>query len=229
MIDDTPPPEREVPKIPSYMHLPWSREHARDQKFMTDRQFEAARIADEPVVVTEKLDGANVRLTREAVHSRSRRSPTHDGPGEVYSRLKSRHARFKDAIPEGVVLYGEWMYAEHSVHYPSLEDFLFVFGALDTESMKWQSWAETESLADAIGAAVPPVIDQSSSGFEGRMEPSGESQYGPTREGYVVRLQSGFSWRDFRRSVAKCVRENHVQTDKHWAKQAVTPNELADK
>ena len=44
-------------------------------------------------------------------------------------------------------------------------------------------------------------------------------------EGYVVRLADSFAYRDFRRSVAKFVRQEHIQTTKHW--QRIVPNRLA--
>ncbi len=218
-------PEREVPKIPSYMHLPWSPEDARDQKFMTEREFyEEARISSEASIVTEKLDGSNVRLTRNAVHSRSRRDPSYDW----YDRLKSQHAEWGWRIPENTVLYGEWMYAEHSIHYTDLTNYLYIFLALDLDEMRWLSWEETVDLAGDIGVETAPVIDRYPSGFDEELEPEGESHYGPTREGYVVRTEVGFPWYEFKRCVAKCVRHDHVSTDVHWRNQETIPNELTD-
>jgi hypothetical protein len=45
-------------------------------------------------------------------------------------------------------------------------------------------------------------------------------------EGYVVRLASEFPISEFSTSVAKYVRENHVQTDGHWMSKMVIPNKL---
>jgi len=44
-------------------------------------------------------------------------------------------------------------------------------------------------------------------------------------EGYVVRLAGEFHYASFRKSVAKFVRKNHVQTDEHWKQQALIRNE----
>ena len=46
-------------------------------------------------------------------------------------------------------------------------------------------------------------------------------------EGYVVRLADSFHYDDFGTSVAKFVRADHVQTDKHWRSQQFVPNCLA--
>ena len=35
-------------------------------------------------------------------------------------------------------------------------------------------------------------------------------------EGIVVRLERGFNYNDFSKSIAKFVRKNHVQTDSTW-------------
>ena len=35
-------------------------------------------------------------------------------------------------------------------------------------------------------------------------------------EGYVVRVADSFSYKDFKQSVVKYVRANHVTTTKHW-------------
>jgi hypothetical protein len=222
---ETAPPTRPVPKVPSYLHLPWSAEDAREQSFMTRRELAASRLADEPVLVTEKLDGSNVRLTREAVHSRSRRDPDHDS----YDLLKRWHGERGHRIPEDTVLYGEWCYAVHSVEYESLPRFypLFVFGALDRERLRWHSWTALARLSEAVGFRLPPVIERRPEGVgdpEDPRPPAGTSAFGPTREGYVVRLAGAFPWSDSRRSIAKCVRADHVSTDDHWRRGPVEPN-----
>jgi uncharacterized FlgJ-related protein len=47
-------------------------------------------------------------------------------------------------------------------------------------------------------------------------------------EGYVVRLADGFSYGEFRKSVAKFVRKDHVTTTKHWTHGPIVVNELSN-
>jgi hypothetical protein len=48
-----------------------------------------------------------------------------------------------------------------------------------------------------------------------------------SKEGYVIRIADKFSYGDFRKSAAKYVRKNHIQTVKHWMHgQAVERNLL---
>jgi len=44
----------------------------------------------------------------------------------------------------------------------------------------------------------------------------------------VVRKAAAFSYAEFKYCVAKWVRTNHVQTDKHWMHAEVIPNRLED-
>jgi hypothetical protein len=45
-----------------------------------------------------------------------------------------------------------------------------------------------------------------------------KSTVGDTIEGFVIRIRDGFKDSDFEKSVAKFVRQNHVQTDSEWLK-----------
>ena len=60
-------------------------------------------------------------------------------------------------------------------------------------------------------------------------EPAGESVFGVTREGYVVRTAAAFPHEEFERAMAKCVRENHVQTNEHWKRGPIKMNALAER
>ena len=69
-----------------------------------------------------------------------------------------------------------------------------------------------------LGLHLVPVIRRGSGTNPSYASPttSRQSRLGGDREGYVVRLAGSFHYRAFRRSVAKFVRKNHVQTDDHW-------------
>lgn len=217
-------PVRDIPKFPSMPHVPWSPEDVREQDYLSNRKFESGPLAEQHVIATEKLDGSNVRLTRENVHSRSREDPKHDS----YNYLKAQHSEFAHHIPEHIILYGEWLYAVHSITYTDLSDYLYVFAAFDTEQMQWLDWDATKKYADKIGKQTPPVLREYPDGVDERPDPHGESEFGPTREGFVFRTVDGFPYGEFDRRVAKCVRENHVQTDEHWKFTKIETNGLED-
>lgn len=45
-------------------------------------------------------------------------------------------------------------------------------------------------------------------------------------EGIVVRISDSFYYEDFYYNIAKFVRKNHVQTDKHWSQSQLIQNKL---
>ena len=45
-------------------------------------------------------------------------------------------------------------------------------------------------------------------------------------EGYIVRNEEAFHIADWNKNIAKYVRKNHIQTDKNWMTQVITPNRL---
>lgn len=81
------------------------------------------------------------------------------------------------------------------------------------------SWDETVEWAMLLGFQTVPVIDRRVClPTQGRLV---------SGEGYVVRLADEFHYKDFRRSVGKYVRANHVvHHDGHWSNRRVVPNRL---
>jgi hypothetical protein len=50
--------------------------------------------------------------------------------------------------------------------------------------------------------------------------------YRTNHEGYVLRLAGDFHYSQFKRSLAKFVRKNHVQTSNHWKFERIEKNKL---
>ena len=200
------------PKYPSMPHLPWSREDAREDKYLNS--VRECLFTQGEAVMTEKIDGSNVCLTREHLFARSH---SHEPEHTSFDMLKARWPQLHYRIPEHIAIYGEWVYATHSIKYDRLSDYLIVFSMLDLEAETWLSWDDTTSLADELSIEYVPVIHRGQwDRDEFERNPAGESVFGDIREGYVLRTTDAFVHDDFERAMAKCVREDHVQTDEHW-------------
>jgi len=212
-------------KYPRIYHLPWSPGGTRDDK----RLASVDSLLKTPLVVTEKVDGSNVCLTRDALFARS-----HTGPPShaSFDLLKAIHARVKHRITPGIFLFGEWAYATHSIPYTDLPAYLLIFGVCDGEY--WWNWQRTVQVAQGLGLAMVPMVEAGRSyttAKELRERTDALacqlSLCGGQREGLVVRLPHNFDTRCFTTSIAKWVRADHVQTDAHWTRQAVRVNGLA--
>lgn len=204
-------------KYPRTHHLPWSPGATSDDKTLRSTiHFEGLE-----VVVTEKMDGENTTLYRDAMHARSldgRHHPSRDW-------VKALHAGFAHEIPEGWRLCGENLYARHSIAYDDLPGYFFLFSVW-TESDQCLDWDATVEWAGLLALPLPRVLYRGP-WLEKRLRSLHEELDLSRQEGYVVRLAEGFHFVDFPRSVAKWVRPGHVQSEEHWMHQAIHPNGIA--
>lgn len=193
-------------KFPRMPHLPWSR----GGTFDDIRKSEVACFDNKKLVYTEKLDGECTVISKDNIHARSE-----DGYGKTWQTFMIRQCKsFQNDIPENMYVCGENLYAVHSIEYGSLSDYFYVFTIFFDNYVL--SWEETEQWCDLLGVKTVPVIGY----FDKLIQiPIPEkSSFGDVCEGYVVRNIDKFHIDNFSDNIAKVVRENHVQTNIHWAK-----------
>lgn len=201
-------------KYPRTYHLPFSPEIHSDDKVHQNPDF----FIGKEVIVTEKLDGGNCSINSLGeVFARSVSTTASHGS---FSMVKNLHA-WKMVGKEGCTIYGENLEGIHSIEYDSLDDCFYSFGMKCNSN--WLSFDELTQECKNMGIKVVPRIFRgvfnSLKEIERFMdeEISKPSSYGKDREGFVIRLADGFSHDMFGTCVAKYVRANHVQTDKHWS------------
>lgn len=206
-------------KYPKTLHLPWSRSYTDDDKILRS----TAHFAGREVVITEKMDGENTTMYADFLHARSLDSKDH--PSRHY--VKTLHGGIRYLIPDGYRLCGENVYAKHSLAYSSLPGYFMLFSVWNERNI-CLSWDETEAWAAKLGIPHVPVLYRGPWSEEAAKACyTKRSRCGGEQEGYVVRLTSAFAYEDFKRSAAKFVRQNHVQTDEHWLSKPVEPNGFA--
>jgi len=130
-----------------------------------------ATSSDHDVVITEKVDGANLgfSLSNERmllVQNRSHyiSSATHaqfrplDDWVEEHREGLYRVLDRDPSFPERFILYGEWLVATHSIPYTHLPDRVLAFDLYDRSS---RTWADRDSLArllEGTGISMVPVL-----------------------------------------------------------------------
>jgi hypothetical protein len=203
-------------KYPRTPHLPWSKGMTSDDKMIDSLES----FMGKHVIVTEKMDGENTTLYSDYLHARSL-----DSKGGIERDwLKSFWSTINFKIPKGWRIYGENLWAQHSIRYDNLESFFYGFSVWD-ESNKCLSWDETVDVFEFLNISHVPILY--SGVWNDELIKNLENQLNlQTTEGYVVRLADSFLYKDFNKSVAKFVRENHVSTDKHWKNSQLIPNGL---
>ena len=174
---------------------------------------------NKPIVITEKIDGSNTLLHNGLVYGRSVDIPANNG---WLAMVKKYHA-WKTMGIKDRLFYGEDIFGIHSIEYGPVkpEQTFYLFAIHYPEVNIWQSWADTEWHAREFGFETVPVLHKGQANSITELKtltddlmklPSKLS--GGTKEGIVIRSAAHFI--DFKNSVCKLVRSNHVQTDEHW-------------
>ena len=122
-------------KYPRTPHLEGSRLQPGDEDLS---QVPFSCLAGRRLTVEEKVDGANFML-KEIMEQ----------PRALRSALGSRY-----------VLYGEWLYAKHSVYYDALPDYFLEFDILDRETGEFLDTERRRELTAGLPLASAPVLAQ---------------------------------------------------------------------
>jgi len=159
-------------KYPRTPHL-FGSKGTDDDKHLGREESEAF-IANPSLIVEEKLDGTNAGIHFTA----SRRMVLQCRGHEITEGMHPQYDLFKqwtlvkrpvlEAMLGGrFILYGEWLYAKHSVHYRKLPHYFFEFDIYDKDGEHWPS-GEKATEARTNRAASTGVAGDISSGRQRR-------------------------------------------------------------
>ena len=220
-------------KFPHTPHLIWLGDEApRDDKVMSEE--EAQRFLQGGVHVEEKVDGANIGLSLGpdgGIRVQNRGSylsgKAHRQFDPLWPWISIRQTTLIDALEPGLILFGEWCFAQHSIYYDQLPDWFLAFDVYDVQTEAFWCVERRDRFIDSLGLCrVPEVADGlfSLSELVGLL---GESRLtsGPMEGIYLRKEDSG---RMLAR--AKIVRAEFAQNiDEHWTKAPFRRNALCSK
>ncbi len=200
-----------------------------------DKVLKPAEVSDflsGEVIVEEKVDGANLGLSlgpdgRVRAQSRGH----YLAPGRSHAQwnplwpwLAERRAALEDGLRGGLLLYGEWCYARHTVPYAALPDWFLGFDIFEISSRKfWAVDRRNTWLQERRLVSVPEIK-------RGRLQilqvvaltRNAAPGHVPMEGIYLRREQDGFL--RARAKVVSAVFSQQIQL--HWTRRAVVPNQL---
>ncbi|MFT3836547.1 MAG: RNA ligase family protein [Myxococcaceae bacterium] len=156
-------------KYPRTRHLEGSRLQPGDHDLSAE-PFSVLR--DQFVVVEEKLDGANSALSFDASGKLWLQSRGHFLGGgfrerhfDLLKRWATAHqAALFERLGERYVVYGEWLYAKHTVFYDALPHYFLEFDVFDRQLRRFLSTARRRELLSGTVVQQVPVL------FEGTLK-----------------------------------------------------------
>lgn len=158
----------EIMKYPSTAHLQGS--HLQDGDSAAT-QLPLAALAGRHVVIEEKYDGANSGISFSSSGDLLLQSRGHylvgGGSERQFNLLKPWASAHSDALldrlEDAYVMYGEWMYAKHSIYYDRLPHYFLEFDLLERRSGRFLSTRRRQALLAGSPVLSVPVL------YEGAM------------------------------------------------------------
>lgn len=154
---------RPMRKYPRTRHLLGSRLQPGDEDLDA---VPMAALAGKHVVVEEKMDGANCGVSfgdGADLLLQSRGHYLAGGPRERQFALLKQWASaisdtLFDALGDRYVMYGEWMYAKHTVYYDALPHYFMEFDILDVEADEFLDTPRRAALLQDVSYVPVKVL-----------------------------------------------------------------------
>src|SRR5436309_2737602 len=231
-------------KYPRTPHL-FGSKGTDDDKHLGPQESEAF-IADPSLVVEEKLDGTNVGIhftTRGRMVLQCRGREITEGMHPQYDLFKQwtsvKRPVLEAMLGNRFILYGEWLYAKHSVHYRKLPHYLFEFDIYDKDAEQFLDLDTQLRMLAGPWLRTVPVLHRGRlklgqlqsligpSAFESAFDNPVTGKTENLMEGLYLRTEAG----GHVTGRAKLVHAEFVEKVKqsqHWQHQRMTLNLLAD-
>jgi len=188
-----------------------------------------------PIVVEEKLDGSNSGISFDphdgSLLLQSRGHVLTGGPRErqfdLFKRWANRHAEWlRDTLGAKYVMYGEWLYARHTIYYDELPHYFLEFDLLDRENGQFLSTARRRKILSGGPVVSVPVLAEGRGVRWNHLITRSTCSSQETMEGlYLKHEEDGVV-----RGRYKFVRPSFLQavedSGEHWMDRPIEPNRL---
>lgn len=231
-------------KYPRTPHL-FGSKGTDDDKHLGREESEAF-IADASLIVEEKLDGTNVGIhftSSGRMVLQCRGHAITEGMHPQYDLFKQWTSVKRPALEAMLdcrfILYGEWLYAKHSVQYRKLPHYFFEFDIYDKDAEAFLDLKTRLKMLEEKGLQTVPVLHRgciSAEELRALITPSAfDSAFDNPVTGRTDNLMEGLYCRieadGHVTGRSKMVRPEFVEKVKqseHWQHQKMIPNLLAD-
>ncbi len=222
----------QIIKFPRTRHLVNLGAATRDDLMMTEG--EQKEYLNTPIYCEEKIDGANLGISihNNQIHLQNR---SHYITSKYHEQFKSidkwlyQHSQDLWTILEQDrhILYGEWMYACHSIPYERLPGYFIAFDLYDQYEGKFWSRRRLEEVLSTTQIPIVPLLEHKTFKTAAELKALAQRQsqfyYGRVEGVYCRIMDDKNEWLVAR---SKIVRTDFLAANGHWTKGALRPNKL---
>ena len=255
---------KQIHKYPRTHHIQGSRLQPGDED-LNDIPF--AEIKNRYVVVEEKVDGANAAISVNAdgqIQLQRRGHYLTGGAREKHFNLfkqwaNTHVASFWEVLGSRYILYGEWLYAKHTVFYDALHHYFLEYDVLDLEKQVFLNTARRKQLlANLPLVSVPVLFSGELQSYKELIGLLGKSHYQTSEhlqrfqqicrekeldverslqqtdrssvmEGLYIKVESADTVLERYKYVRSSFLTTIKQSDGHWLNRPIIPNILRDR
>lgn len=249
-------------KYPRTPHLEGSRLQEGDEDLS---QVPFSDIVGKYIVVEEKCDGANSAIsfgTNGELLLQSRGHYLVGGAREKHYNLLKQWAEihrtdFYDILGSRYIMYGEWMYAKHSIFYDALPHYFLEFDIFDRETSQFLDTARRHEMLSLLPVVSVPVLKRGTfsemkeltslvghsnyirddfretlrklaeSAGLDPVQILGETDDRPTMEGLYLKIEDGGQVVGRLKFVRFSFLQTVLTSNSHWLERPIIPNQLA--
>lgn len=204
----------------------------RDDKVLPPH--EATPFFTSPVIIEEKVDGANVGISLDRggelrVQNRGNyvTPDAHLQFRPIWPWAYKRIHLFQEHLSTRFILFGEWCYVKHSILYDNLPDWFLGFDIYDRDEGCFLSTSVRDAMFSKLNVAPIECLSvgiHSQSDIEKILEEKTSAYARSPIEGVYIRLEEHGRLK----SRAKVVRGDFIQSiGQHWSKNAIQVNRRA--
>ena len=248
-------------KYPRTPHIEGSRLQPGDED-LSQRSF--SEIAGRHIVIEEKIDGANTAVSFDPGEQLLLQSRGHYLTGgwreRHYNLFKQWATIHRDALWQALgsryVMYGEWLYAKHSIYYDALPHYFMEFDILDRQTDRFLDTPSRRAVTAKLPVCSAAVLAEGA--FEcmedvlkylGRsnyitdehiehlraaasrqgLDPDRicrETDHRPLMEGLYIKVEEGGEVVDRMKYVRATFLQVVEESKTHWLERPIVPNGL---
>lgn len=225
-------------KFPRTEHLFNLGGATRDDLVLSPSEFKTffAQAPGKVITMEEKIDGANLGFSMDENGKILCQNRSHYVDSKYHFQFQSlgsfifqKRESLERVLQGGRILYGEWMFAKHSIHYTALPDLFIAFDIFDTKEQKFLDRASFREIMSTTNIAFVQPLVENVEAYSTRE--SMEKLLTSTKSKFSDSLIEGiyFRWDQNGRlkTRSKLVRSDFISGDEHWSKGKITLNTLA--